>query len=92
MISKRILYPILLCSLLVVVLAACSKPSTTPEPLERVMLDVECGWELPLSFPDNPEGILKITDSLDDYSEEHTFTGIRTPETVGEPIFLMELP
>lgn len=51
------------------------KPSTTPEPPERIMLEVECGWELPLSFPDNPDGILKIADSLDDYSEGTYFHG-----------------
>lgn len=73
--------------LLAVFLVACAKPSINPVSSEKVMLDVECGWEQPPSLPDNPDDTLIITDSIDDYSEQYIFTGLRTPELVEGPIF-----
>lgn len=64
------------------ILAACAEK--TPEPLEpsaQVMLEVEdCGWQEPDDAPGFHEGLLIISESQDDYSERHEFTGIRTPE------------
>lgn len=79
------LFLILLCTVLLFGLAACTNSNANLEVSEKIMLGVECGWQEPPKLPNNPEGILVITDSLDDYKKEHTFTGIRSPEIVEEP-------
>lgn len=85
---SKIILLMLLCCVLLLSLVACTDSQTSPVTPERVMLDVDCGWEMQPNlgniqppFPISDNQTLKITDSLDDYSKVNTFTGISTPHT-----------
>lgn len=71
---------------LVCTLAACAeKTPDPPEPQARMMLEVEsCGWQEPGDPPGFQEGLLVISESLDDYTEHWEFTNILSPETMEE--------
>lgn len=69
--------------ILLVLLAVCLSVSgciATPSGNEKVMLDVECGWQEIKDFGSGPrEGRLIINDSIDGFIESHEYTNIKSP-------------
>lgn len=73
--------PFLLLLTLSLLASSCQSQSTPSGQQERVMLDVECGWqeiEGLIAGASSREGRLEITDSID-WEVSHEYTGINTP-------------